>query len=102
MCALRAPNRAIVWRKWEAMTEVRGITSMRYLIRALLFGAAAVAVALPAHEAQSQAPRNQPRTPFAVSDFAKLRWLQGSWEGTAVGEASTFQRFRFVDDTTVE
>jgi len=48
------------------------------------------------------AQRGQPRTAFAVSDFAKLRWVEGSWAGTAPGERSYYERCRFVDDTTAE
>lgn len=60
--------------------------------------ALSVALAAPA-AAQS---RSQPQTPFATADFAKLKWLDGSWEGTSPGEASIYQRIRFLDDSTAE
>jgi hypothetical protein len=44
---------------------------------------------------------NVPRGAFSPADFARLRWLQGDWAGTAVDEAPTYQRFRFTDDTTI-
>lgn len=64
---------------------------------------AALAVfALPS-VAQAQNPRTgAPRTPFGAPDLAKVKWLQGSWSGTAEGEATIYQRFKFVDDSTVE
>lgn len=72
--------------------------SKRHLIQALLFGSA-LAIATPVF---AQGAKNQPRTPYSVGDFAKLKWLEGSWEGTAPGETSLFQRIRFVNDSTAE
>jgi hypothetical protein len=72
---------------------------MHKLVRSLIVAAAVVGVAIPAH---AQSSRSQPRTPFGAADFAKLKWLEGSWEGSAAGEASVFQRVRFIDDTTAE
>lgn len=50
----------------------------------------------------AEAQRGQPRTAFAVSDFAKLRFVEGTWTGTAPGERTYYERCRFADDTTVE
>jgi hypothetical protein len=50
----------------------------------------------------ADAQRGQPRTAFAVSDFAKLRWIEGSWTGTSPGERNHYERCRFINDTTVE
>jgi hypothetical protein len=50
----------------------------------------------------ASAQRGQPRTAFAVADFAKLRWLEGSWAGTAPGERNYYQRCHAVDDTTID
>jgi hypothetical protein len=67
----------------------------------ILIGLALAASA--AHAATAQpSTRGQPKTPFAVSDFAKLRWLEGSWAGTSDGGRSIFERCRFVDDTTID
>jgi hypothetical protein len=64
--------------------------------------AAFAAFAAPA-VVHAQSPRSgAPRTPFASSDLAKVKWLEGSWAGTAEGEATIYQRFKFVDDSTVE
>lgn len=65
--------------------------------------AAVLAAALiPAKVAAAQGSRAQPRTAFGPPDLAKVKWLEGSWAGTADGESSIYQRFKFVDDSTVE
>jgi hypothetical protein len=46
--------------------------------------------------------RGQPKTPIAVSDFAKLKWLEGTWKGTAAGEAPLIERIRFTNDSTID
>jgi hypothetical protein len=58
------------------------------------------AIALLAAPAQSQ--RGQPRTAFATSDFGKLRWLEGTWRGTAPGHEPFYERYHFVNDSTAE
>jgi hypothetical protein len=64
------------------------------MIGACILGATRVA------NAQSQ--RGQPKTPFAVADFGKLRWLEGSWEASTAGEPSRYERFHFENDSTVD
>jgi hypothetical protein len=49
-----------------------------------------------------QPPRRQPRNAFARSDFAKLKWLEGTWHGSATGEPAFGQRCRMVNDSTIE
>jgi hypothetical protein len=46
--------------------------------------------------------RGQPRTAFAVTDLAKLRWLEGSWAGTAPDARDVYEHIHFVNDTTAE
>ena len=46
--------------------------------------------------------RLQPRTPFSTSDFAHLRWLEGSWIGTAPGQSPLYERFHFTSDSTAD
>ena len=53
-----------------------------------------------AHAQTSQ--RGQPTTAFAPADLAKLRWLEGSWEGTAPGEPAIYERYHFANDSTIE
>ena len=61
------------------------------------------AVLLPRQDAAAQASsRGQPRTAFAVSDLAKLRWLEGSWAGTAPDARDIYERVHFVNDSTAE
>ena len=67
------------------------------LRRAALF---ALVATVPAFAQSSQ--RGQPTTPFAASDFAKLKWLEGTWRGSAVGQEPFFERYRFVNDSTIE
>jgi hypothetical protein len=76
----------------------------RHSIRALAFSGLAAALAIfapPIARAQSS-QRGQPRTPFGASDFAKLRWLEGTWAGRAAGESPIFARYHVVSDSTLE
>lgn len=76
---------------------------MKTLTRALLFASIAAGVAMfaaPLHAQSSQ--RGQPSTPFGLSDFAKLRWIEGSWSGTSPGEPNVYEQYRFLNDSTVE
>lgn len=77
---------------------------MKNLIRSLLLCSfVAGSLATPrAARAQSGSQRGQPKTPFAVSDLAKLRWIDGTWEATAPGETTLFERYRFANDSTIE
>lgn len=71
---------------------------MRFARRAFVVaGMLACAVAPIAH-----AQRGQPRTPFSTSDFARLKWLEGTWKGTAPNEPSFFERYTFANDSTIE
>jgi hypothetical protein len=63
--------------------------------------AAGVAI-LSAGTARAQSQRGQPRTPFATSDFGKLRWLEGTWRGTAAGHEPFYERYHFVNDSTAQ
>jgi hypothetical protein len=75
---------------------------MRHSIRALLFAFAAATV-IPAAAARAQTSSSaQPKTPFGPSDFMKLRWLEGTWEGTAPGETTIYERFHLANDSTLE
>lgn len=69
------------------------------VFRTLLCSLAALAVAVPAH---AQGSRAQPRSAYSTSDLAKLKWLEGSWAGTAADEAPVYERIRFADDSTVQ
>ena len=66
-------------------------------------GVAASAVFTPLQQSAAQAStRGQPTTAFAVADFARLRWLEGSWAGTVAGGRSIFERCHVVNDSTIE
>lgn len=82
----------------------RGVSlPMMKLIRALAFSGIAVALAVTPVAARAQSSqRGQPKTPFGTTDFAKLRWLEGSWSGTAAGESPIYSRYHLVNDSTLE
>jgi hypothetical protein len=72
-------------------------------IRILVTAAVMAAIAVPASTAVAQNPRSgAPRVAFGPPDLAKVKWLEGSWVGTAEGENAIYQRFKFVDDSTVQ
>jgi len=39
--------------------------------------------------------------PYAGSDFARLRWLEGTWRGMGAGQPAFFEGYRFISDTSV-
>ena len=54
-----------------------------------MLSAALGAVSVPLATAAAQNPRaGAPRTPFGAPDLAKVKWLEGSWAGTAEGEST--------------
>ncbi|MGH7616427.1 MAG: hypothetical protein ACREPM_04295 [Gemmatimonadaceae bacterium] len=68
----------------------------------MLIVAGVVASAL-APEAGGQASnRGQPTTAFAAGDFAKLRWLEGSWIGTSPDGRDIFERWHVATDSTID
>jgi len=69
-----------------------------------LISSVAIAWASRAALAQSvsSSQRGQPKTPFAVTDFAKLRWLEGTWSATAPDETPFFARYHFANDSTMD
>jgi len=72
-------------------------------VRALLFGVAVVAIAVPVSSASAQrSQRGQPKTPFGITDLGKLHWLEGTWEGTSPGERTFYERIHFSSDSTVD
>jgi hypothetical protein len=52
---------------------------------------------------RNQAGKNAlPEKKFLQSDFRKLRWLEGTWRGTDGKDLIFYERYQFVDDTTIE
>jgi hypothetical protein len=70
----------------------------------LAMAAAAVLISgLPiAARAQYPSQRGQPRTPFGVADFAKLKWMQGDWAGSTTDGSPLYIRNKFTSDSTMD
>lgn len=62
----------------------------------------ACATLVVSSSADAQSQRGQPKSAFSTADFAKLKWLVGTWEGSAPGEPSYYERYRFANDSTIE
>jgi hypothetical protein len=76
---------------------------MRILTRHLLLAAAASFLAgVPALAQVRVSERGQPKTPFSTSDFGRLRWLEGTWVGTAAGEQPIYERYHISSDSTID
>jgi acetyl esterase/lipase len=39
---------------------------------------------------------------FSRSDFQKLRWLEGTWRGSGGGSEAFYERYHFINDSTIE
>jgi hypothetical protein len=73
------------------------------LIRGVAAAVIAALMALPTRDAYAQASqRGQPKTPFGAADLGKLHWMEGTWKATAPGENPHFERYKFVNDSTIE
>lgn len=73
----------------------------RFAVRWLCIVASGIlwtAIAAPTALAQ----RGQPRTAFSTADLARLKWLEGTWQGTTANEAAFYERYQFVNDSTIE
>jgi hypothetical protein len=62
----------------------------------------AVLAAATITAARAQAQGGQPRTAFGTADLAKLKWLEGTWRGTAPNEPTYYERYKFANDSTIE
>lgn len=38
---------------------------------------------------------------FTAADFARLRWIEGTWRGRLPDGRAFYERYRFVDDSTI-
>ena len=50
------------------------------------------------HRVANRSLENQ----FSQSDFQKLRWLEGIWRGSDGGQDAFYERYLFINDTTIE
>jgi hypothetical protein len=48
-------------------------------------------------------PPSPPGQPARVSlaELRQLRWIEGTWRGSGSGQAPFYERYRFVDDSTL-
>ena len=44
----------------------------------------------------------EPRRDYKLADFAKLRWVEGTWQGSGAGYDAFYERYRFVNVSTIE
>lgn len=54
----------------------------------------------PAAAARSTSPQPEPGR-YTIADFGGLRWLEGSWRGALPDGGYFYERYRFVDDSTI-
>src|SRR5882672_1067195 len=76
--------------------------AMKTFVRATMVALAALFATFHSAPAGAQLQRGMPTTPFSTSDFSKLHWLEGTWQGTSPGEATVVQRIRFTSDSTID
>jgi hypothetical protein len=43
----------------------------------------------------------KPRSDYTIHDFAKLRWLEGSWRGQIPKGGFFYETYRLLDDSTI-
>lgn len=66
----------------------------------VLIAVAVTSIVAPSAGAQSF--RGQPKGAFGPADLARLKWLEGTWQGTSPSEATFYERYQFVNDSTIE
>lgn len=75
------------------------------LVRFLILALPVLHACTPGEQAQEVAspPAAPAPAPAAVTaeQFQTLRWLGGTWRGTGEGVSPFFERYRFVDDSTI-
>ena len=47
-------------------------------------------------------PGQTPRTSVKLSEFRKLQWIAGDWVGSGGGYPAFYERYTFVNDSTIE
>ena len=50
---------------------------------------------------QSNPPAAMPVTDFTTADFKKVRWIEGTWRGTGVGQGPFYERYKFENESTL-
>jgi hypothetical protein len=75
-------------------------------VLAALAALAAAACGPPPRAPAAPAPAPPAAAPQAAArltraDLRGLRWIEGSWRGSGAGQAPFYERYRFVDDSTL-
>ena len=79
--------------------NARLVTLLSSVLLLLPACAARPAASAPAPAAS---PAALPRAlSLSLDDFGALRWLEGTWRGVGVGESAFFERYRFLNDSTI-
>ncbi|MBC5993087.1 hypothetical protein [Pontibacter cellulosilyticus] len=60
------------------------------------------AILLIAVICSSYIQKQQDKNSYTGKEFKSLRWLEGTWKGTADGEAPFFEKYEFVNDTLMQ
>jgi hypothetical protein len=55
-----------------------------------------------APSAGAQQFRGQPKGTFGTADLARLKWIEGTWEGKSPIEANFYEHYEFANDSTIE
>lgn len=66
--------------------------------QAVLALCAAVALTRTGHAQKTAMPA---KLVVGLSDFQWLRWVEGNWRGTSDSTTTRFERYHFVDDSTL-
>src|SRR5687768_4710928 len=62
----------------------------------------ALVVALTSTIVVPTSQTGRPRQDYKQADFEKLRWLEGTWQGSGGGYDAFYERYHFVNDSTIE
>jgi hypothetical protein len=68
-----------------------------------MIGMAVASVACRGRDESRGADTLRPAVPgtYTAADFAKLRWLDGRWQGRMADDKKFYEQYRFADDTTI-
>jgi hypothetical protein len=93
----------MVGARTSLLTRQRATTGLAFL--ALLLVSCAPrekdAASIDSSAAASTTAVTSSTAQFSVSDFARLRWIEGDWRGALPKGGFFYERYQFVDDSTI-